>query len=238
MKRQRTSDDIVPYVPFRRNGRRKYQFKLYKAPKRAQLTVYPFKRQVQVTIGVQQSTGWAGAGFDLCIAPSLVNSTFFINGTASFAPAMPNVAEFTGLFDQYRIKKIDVRIIFSHNSSGVGNAAIVLPVVHCYNDYNDTSSKSLTTVQEYPDVKTFQLGKEKEIRWSWTLRVRSDVLTNTGISSSSAMNIPSSWIDTSTNNIEHLGARVYLNNIGRTTAADLGTCLFLVDYYLEFKFVR
>jgi len=217
----------------------KYKYKLYKTPKRStRVSVYPFKRQIQQTLGVQQATGWAAGGFDCAISISLAQATFFLNGTATFGPTMPNVAEFTNLFDQYRIKRVNVRIIFSNNDSGVATPATTLPVVHCYNDYNDTAAKNLAAVQEYPDIKTFQLGKEKDIRWSFVPRVRSDVLTNSGISSSSAMNIPSPWIDTSSNNIEHLGARIFLNNIGRTTAADLGTCLFLIDYFLEFKFCK
>lgn len=236
LKRARTnSTDRANNVQIRRQQR--YKYRLYKTPKK-QLTVYPFKRQIQQTLGVQQSTGWAGGGYDLAISLSLAQATFFTNGTAAFGPTMPNVAEFTSLFDMYRIKKCDIRIMFSNNDSGVGTPATVLPVVHCYNDYNDTSAKTLAAVQEYPDIRTFQLGKERDIKWSFTPRVRSDVLTNSGISSSSAMNIPSPWIDCSSNNIEHLGARVFMNTLGRTGVADLGSCLFLVDMYLEFKFVR
>lgn len=215
-----------------------YRFRLYKSPKYRGPTVYPFKRQIQQTLTLNQSTGWAGGGNDVCISFSLTQATFFVNGAAAFGPSLPNVTEFTGLFDQYRIKKVNIRLIFSNNESGVNAPSTVLPVVHCYNDYNDTTTKALATVQEYPEMKTFQLGTNRDIRWSCVPHCRADVLTNSGALSSSAMNVTSPWIDTSSANIEHLGARFFFNNLGRNTAVDIGSVLILVDYFMEFKFVK
>lgn len=227
------------YMPRRSSPSTTYSArKLYPIYRSVATNIYPFKRQIQQTLAVQQSTGWAGGGYDCAISFSLVQATFFINGSASFGPLLPNSSEFTVLFDQYRIRKVDIRLIFSNNDSNVSTPNATLPVVHCYNDYNDTLGKTLSNVQEYPAMQTYQLGKERDIRWSLTPHVRSDVLTNTGLTSASAMNITSPWIDTSSNNIEHLGTRIYLNTLGRTSAADLGSVLFLIDYHLEFKFVR
>lgn len=235
LKRQRTLErpDLKNVSP-----RYKSKYRLYKSPKYRGPTIYPFKRQVQQTLTINQATGWGGGGFDCGISFSLAQATVFIAGSAYSGPGVPNFGEFTGLFDQYRIKKVNIRLIFSNNESGVNAPNTVLPIVHCFNDYNDTLSKSLSDVQQYPDMKTYQLGTNKDIRWSCVPHCRADVLTNTGALSSSSMNMTSPWIDCTSSTIEHLGARFYMNNLGRNTNVDVGSVLVLMDFFMEFKFVK
>lgn len=233
-KRQRSSS----YGPSSTSRYAPRKMRLYRAPRTRAPAVYQFKRQIQQSTSLNLSSGIFGAGFDVNIVPSLGACEFRINGTAIFGPSLPNVAEFTSLFDQYRIKKVGVRVIFSQNNSDVDTAATCLPLMHQMNDYNDLNNKSLSDYQEYPELKTYQLGQDKYIAWSFVPHVRGDVLTTSGVVSSSAHNIPCPWIDTSSTNIQMLGTRMYFNNMGRNTNQDVGSVTWLVDYYLEFKFVR
>lgn len=201
-------------------------------------SIYPFRRQIQQSMLVNQSAGYFGAGFDMCIAPAFGSCDFRINGVLIFAASLPNATEFTALFDQYRIRKINVRVIFSQNSADVNTSTVSLPVVHQMNDYNSTGNMNLSEYQQHPELKTWQLGQDKDISWSFVPHVRGDLITQGGVLSSSANNMPCPWIDTSSTSIEMLGTRLYLNNLGQNTNVNIGAIMFLVDYYMEFKFVK
>lgn len=114
----------------------------------------------------------------------------------------------------------------------------MLPVVHICNDYNDSSSKTLADYQQYPDLKTYQLGNDTDISWSFVPSTRSDVLDQGGLLSTSAASAPLRWLDTASPNVLHYGTRVYLNNLGRNTNVDIGTVLLMVSYDIECKMVR
>ena len=73
-------------------------------------------------------------------------------------------------------KKINVRVIFSNNESGTSSPTVVLPVVHQCNDYNSLGQLLLADYQQYPDLKTHQLGKDYNISWAFVPHVRGDVL--------------------------------------------------------------
>lgn len=201
-------------------------------------SVYTFKRQIQIGMTVNQSLGWFSQGFDMNIVPSLGSCDFRINGVAIFIPTLPNATEFTNLFDQYKIRRVDVRVLFSQNSADPATPTLGLPVVHQMNDYNTTGAQTLAEYQQHPELKTWQLGQDRNIAWSFVPHVRGDLITQGGVVSSSCHNMPCPWIDTTTPAVEMLGTRIYLNNLGRNTNQDIGNALFLVDYYLEFKFVK
>lgn len=198
---------------------------------------YTFRRTLQQVLPVNLSVGFATGGYSLQIAPALSACNIFINGTLAYQPLLPNSGEFTSLFDQYRIDRINLQLFFSANDSNVTTPTSVLPMVHIANDYNDTNNTSLTDIQQYPEMRTYQLGLEKPVTWSFRPRVRLDVLTNTGITSSSAFST-TGWIDTSSPGIEHLGTKVYLNTMGRTTNLDIGNCVLMVSYDLSFRNVK
>ena len=81
------------------------KMRIYRAPRTYTPSVYRFKRQIQLPISVNQSTGFFASGYDLAIIPNLSTCDFRINGVLVFSPTLPNVTEFTNLFDQYRIKE-------------------------------------------------------------------------------------------------------------------------------------
>lgn len=200
--------------------------------------IYIFKRQIQQPVPINQTTGWIGGGFDMCIAPALATCDFRIDGTVIYSRACPNVTEFTALFDQYKILRCDCRIIFSANNADTSNVNHALLVVHIMNDYNSTGAQTLAEYQQHPELKTFQMGQDRQISWSFCPHVRGDLLTQGGTISSSCNNQICPWIDTTSTTIEMLGTRIYLNNMGRTSGADLGTVLFMVDYVMAYKFVK
>lgn len=173
------------------------------------------------------------------IAPSLAACDFYIGGSLTIAPNVPNASEFTNLFDLYRIKKITVEIFTSFTDNlAVSPGVISMPVVHIANDYNSTGSYALSDILQYPQMHTYQLGA-KPIKWSFYPHVRADVLTDITIpTSSSAMQEISPWLDTSSSNILHLGCMIYMNTMGYTSSTNIGTATMLIHYDFEFKNVK
>lgn len=208
-----------------------------RVPRLIKPALYKFRRTLQQGININLSTGFAAGGYALLISPALSSCSFFINATLAFQPVMPGLTEFTGLFDSYKISRVNLEIFFSNNDSVVTSPATVLPLVHIVNDYNDTNNFSLTDIQQYPNMQTFQMGKEKPIRWSLKPRMRLDALTDSGVLSSSAFNT-TGWLDTSSANIQHLGTKIFLNTLGRNGNTDVGSIVVIVTYDLEFRNVR
>lgn len=195
---------------------------------------YSFQRTIQQTLPMNQATGWGSTGsFALTLAPCLSSLDVFAGGTLLYQPVMPGLTDFTNLFDQYKVTSIRYELYYSCNDNQLPSTNS-LPMVHVVNDYNDTSGFTLGDIQQYPNMYTFQLGKEKPIVWYLQPRVRLDVLTNTGVTSSSAFNT-TGWIDTSSPSIQMLGTKIWLNTMGRTANVDIGNVVLIATYNIEFK---
>lgn len=212
------------------------KYKLYVSPK-LQEQIYKFSRHLSQNIALRADTGFSGVGFDMTLQPNLAFLDVTISGSTAFSPAVPNVSEFTALFDQYRIKKVSYELFFSLNNS---NSQQNWPnfLIHCVNDYNSNGSFALTDIEQMPEMRTYQAGTNHKVSWYCYPHARADVLTITGISSTSAWNVKSPWLDTTSTNVAHLGTRIYLNNQGRSTLGDIGTVTIQCTYDLEFKFVK
>lgn len=210
---------------------RKYKYRIQKP---IGSKIYQFRRTLQQLLPINLSTGWSGGGYALLISPALSSCSFYINNTLAYQPVMPAVSDFQNLFDNYRIRKVNIQLFFSNNESNVSSPNTALPVVHIANDYNDANNFGLTEIQQYPNMATYQLGLEKPIKWTLYPKVRLDALTDSGVTSSSAFNTQG-WLDTTSSNIMHLGTKMYLNTLGRTGNTDVGTVAVIVTYDMEFK---
>lgn len=203
--------------------------------------IYRFRRTLQQHIPINQFSGFNSVGTSLCIAPMLSACSFWINGALVYQPIMPGVAEFQSLFDVFKIRKVTYEIYFTNNESGVNAPNTVLPLLHIANDYNDVATAGLTEIQQYPSMCTYQLGKERRIKWSVYPRVRLD--TNQDPSGSvtgvSAFNT-TGYLDTnaSGSGVMHLGTKIVMNNLQRLTNIDIGSIVVLCTYDLEFKNVK
>ena len=58
---------------------------------------------------------------------------------------MPNVSEFTGLYDQYRIDYVECKFSFSNNNSSNSSPGSTLPIMYLVKDYDDSGAAGLLT---------------------------------------------------------------------------------------------
>jgi len=199
--------------------------------------VHRFRRATDAQFAISGAGGLSSLGFDLSMTFSLAQVGLYVAASTLATPAIPNAAEFVNLFDQYRIKRVKIEFFFSQNQSNVLTAPI--PCLHICNDYNSgTTSFSKSDLMQHPDMKTIQLKEGYPIVHYVYPHVRQDVLTTSGVTSTSAANYIAPWIDSTSNNVEHLGVRIFLDNLGRTSGGDVGTLYMKFSYDMDFKNVK
>lgn len=186
----------MPYYP-RKTYRRRRRYtrrprRMMRRPRRTlskrSLNVHHFKRTFTLTDVNSSSAG----------------NQFF--GYSFNLTQLPNFAEFTSLFDAYRINKILVKFVPNHNSSDVGVTAQNIPNFHSVLDYNDaTAPASLNQMYEYANWKmTRGTAIHKRIFRPTTL---DSVDTGSGAVSSSNPQWKQ-WINTGNANVNHYGLKV------------------------------
>ncbi len=199
--------------------------------------IHRFRRATDFQSAISGSGGLTSLGFDMSIVFSLAEVRLSVSASGLGFPAIPNAAEFVNLFDQYRIKRVKVEFFFTQNTSTT--LANPIPCLHICNDYNSgTTAFSKSDLMQHPDMKTIQLREGYPITHYVYPHVRQDVLTTSGVTSTSAANYQSPWIDTTSNNVEHLGVRVFIDNLGRTSGGDIGTLYMKFSYDMDFKNVK
>jgi len=181
---------------------------------------------------------------DLSITHALTATTMWINGFIVYQPVMPAFAEFTALFDHYRIDRVNITAFFSANRVSVGETPFVeqhsLPMLHIMNDYNSpTIVQTLSDYMQKPDCRHIQLGTGKTVRHSYVPRIRENAVLDSETGTATGVSKSGQWIDTNSSSISHTGCRLYLDNFGRFGVDDqVGTVQLLIEHEMSFKSVK
>lgn len=141
-----------------------------------------------------------------------------------------NIAEYTALFDQYRIKKVVVMFIPRATQVYWGNSSGDVPYVQTAIDYNDNSSAG-TTPSEYQSCVTTQMTTTF-VR-SFTPRFAAPVFN--GVTSAYVQGPTTGWLDTTYTSVPHYQLVV---SVGSTSLDNQFVYEVDVLYSLEFKTVR
>jgi len=163
---------------------------------------------------------------------------WFGSGPSSALVPLANAAEYTALFDSYRIKAIEITMYSSQNTNQ--STTQFLPNVGTCVDYDDASPIPWTEAAQYESFRVinFVVPNRKVIRCS---PVASLSVANTG-----GVFVPSSasrktWMDCAQNNIQYYGNKFCFDNPMQgpaTAAANEGWVTFHVRYTLEFRGTR
>lgn len=144
---------------------------------------------------------------------------------------IPNVTDFTNLYDQYMIKAVQVKFIprvseVSAGASAMGNLWIIL-------DYDDSVVPgSLNQMLQYQNVKRSQNNK---IHTRYLKPAIANEVFATGIAT--AYNAKKNvWLDATNDAVEHYGIKIWVDQLPAGSATiqyDVVT-----KFYLAFKNVR
>lgn len=184
---------------------------------------HSFTRTFLVDTAYSIPVGWIGGGF---------GRSFQLND-------LPNVSEFTSLFDQYRIKGISFKLVPKQGlaiQQGVvtagGNQAVMPKIYSCI-DYDDASAPgSIDEVLQYQNVK---ISRANQTHKRYFKPAIADELFNTGVTTAYGMR-KNTWIDCSYPSVEHYGIRFYIEpSTANTPRWDYD---LVCKFYLQFKYVR
>lgn len=131
--------------------------------------------------------------------------------TVFLLSALPNFAEFTALFDQYRIEKVSMTFVIDI-ADGSLNSTTKWPRLTIAPDYNNQSAPSSEdTLLQYPQCQVYQFSEfNREVTVHIKPKVAATVF-RTGITSAYTMQTPG-WLDVATSDVPHYGLRYFISN--------------------------
>lgn len=205
--------------------------------------VYPFERTVVHNCPLNLNSGWFTKGYGLSFAFSLSTLVVTYGDSAESAIAMPADSDFTNLFDQYRIDRVDMEIYYSatnHQAVSSATNTIVMSVINCVTDYDNRAVSSVNNLLEYPQCRSQQLGSNRPFRHTVTRPAANVSAEVEGSSTGVAMSKKSGWFDTAFPDVLHHGIKISYQDFGSGTpdySPDLtaGVAQFRFKVYYSFK---
>lgn len=143
-------------------------------------------------------------------------------------------ADFTSLFDQYKIKGVKVKIIPLSDSANANNNSF-LPTLYWRVDNDDGGFPTTEgSIREAQDVKTMRLNTPKSIYIPYP---KSAVDTNGTVSAYGS--VASRWINTTDSTAFHYGLKLWIKNADLRAQPTVITAFRIeVCYYLLFRGVQ
>lgn len=224
---------------------RKSIYRRYKVPS---TLIYPFERTTRIQFTLNNLTGFIGASSDRQIALSFgleQTGIWYVNAGISSDITNPGYTDFTNLFDQYRINRVELKFIWQANTSEYDpsnqtQSRSIAPLMHMATDYDDSGVFSLDQLLQYPNCRTIQLG---QINNAGPIHV----INNPGVVVESQTDLltplPSTmrrspWCDCAVPNVKHNGLKISWDSMGQDFDLVAGNLIIMVKYSLEFKNAR
>jgi len=195
---------------------------------------------VSQNVAINQLYGWNNGGFNMNLFFSLAQMSVFVNGASTFTPAVPDFSDFTALFDQYQIRGVELELYWSKNMAGEQTAAYSTPMLWSTLDYDDAANTSLSQLQQYPSVRTTNMGEDggKAFRQSFRPVPRLQVPDGSGGTGYAPVLDGNLWVDVANPSVGYYGIKFFLDTFGRSSNIDLGTIMICAKIEYAFKNVR
>lgn len=211
----------------------------------ANLRIYKYVRRTQLSIAMNQSTGWGGlSSYSLNWSFALDNTQGYINGIFTYNIPVPNYAEFASLYDYWRIGGVEMKIFYSANHASNAVPTLALPLFLIDNDYDDVDNgETVTTMAERQGTRYLQMGNTRPVKHCVKPAPVGPLQTTTsggsiGIVNSAGLTTSGTWLNSGAPGVRHNGIKIVWDSQGRTSNADVGTCTFVFDTMYEFKGYR
>jgi hypothetical protein len=92
---------------------------------------------------------------------SLAGMNIWMAGTYQGTINVPGTADFTTLYEQYRIDYIDIAFYFSNNQSSNNQPGLVMPIFGIVRDFDDSLATDMFALQQYSGYQTWQVGNQR-----------------------------------------------------------------------------
>jgi len=210
--------------------------------------VHTFRRAVEIPIDYTPSTGVniTGSGVvspNMAISFGLQNHTITIGATA-FQLAVPNYTQLTSLFDNWRIKNVVVRLMYSHTAAAeTYQTGLSAPIIRYVWDHTDDTVVPVTEILQMPGFKSYQFANGASTT-GFSTRGVPKALLGTGIELADGTTTggrpmaSSTWLETISPSIALNGLKIcFVNNLGTTTVTQ-GRFSLMIDTTYELKDVK
>lgn len=169
-----------------------------------------------------------------------VELTGNVNSTST---TIPNVTEFSSLFDEYRIDAVHIKAFYTNNVANTSAAPgtfqqIALPTGQFCIDYDDANAPaSNTELLQRPETKTRQWNTNGPLMFTIkNPRAAYTVNTSTGVNSVAK---GGGWMDMASINTNFYGFKIWLESFGSNVGTlEQGYFQFYFTYDLSMRGVR
>lgn len=205
---------------------------MYRVPRTTADKIYTFKRSNQQVAAFNAGSGGTFSSVGLEIAGYNSLNILMTNATVTNAvqnSAFAGSSDFSGLFDQYRIKKVVIKVIprvtaFDQNANA--STFLTFPTIMSAVDYDDITPELAPAMQQRNDCKIQLL--DKILTYSFKPRCQFTGIQS-ATSSATALAVGNPWIDINNGGAIYRGMKLFLLAYTAATA-DIYT-----DVYYEFK---
>lgn len=190
--------------------------------------------------GVQKFYVGGNNADNLQISFSLQQTIIYLGGVAQITSVCPDYAEFTSLFDQWCIDKVEVMLIPTYTNADISSTASrFLPnIVHCTDD-DDAASGSRLFLQQYGNAKYTQLLEGMKPLRVFRPKPALAVYQTGATFAYGEVSRGPKWIDVAYPTVPHYSLKMALDNAGTgATSATIAYLDVVVKYHYRFKTVR
>lgn len=173
---------------------------------------------------------------------SLQSMELNINGSTGGALANAgnlNFADYTALFDSYRIRKVQLQMVYNADSQSQ-TMTTGLPNLMMVNDYDDSQATTVASLLQYDSWKLVQMGSGANNSKYWTVVPRTQVAVETTAGSVTSISGGSkNWIDCATPNAKYFGVKGLVDTqVTGGALSNVGFVTFYVKVFVQFKNTR
>ena len=206
----------------------------------SQNRVHTFARKMSFTLALNNSNGWTQGA----TTSQSLQFNFALNGVTGYISAVPLAtaamvsADFTNLFDEYKITGIKMNLFTGFDTTTL-SAAPNLPVLHIVKDYDDvTALVSVAAAMQYQNCRSISMGASPPpggvsvfLRPKVQIQTYRTALT-TGYSPKAGQ-----WIDNEQVDVPHYGLKMWVDTMVGSNSA-LGSVVFVFTYYIKCRCVK
>lgn len=158
-------------------------------------------------------------------------------GTAFRLSDIKSVADWTNMYDAYRINKIVCEVEFMNNAAQASGQTGILPTLYMVYDQDSAGvPPGLTTIQGQQNVKRHCVGDKGKCRFSIAFRPRVQNIV-AAPSTQYAIAKPGQWLNCASTGINHFGLKFYITDLlvpGNSTQIETAI-KFQFTYFVSFR---
>lgn len=185
-----------------------------------QNTIYSFKRSCFVAAAFNVGATGSTCGVSVAVDGLAQVRAYTLNGAGAnntWTAAIPGASDFTGLFDQYKVKKFVIKIIPRINSMDQNASTTTFPsypMIFSSTDLDDVTAETQQTLTQRNDCQIKLLDKVL----SYTVYPRVSASSVYAATGNAVALLNNAWIDVTNNGAQYYGKKFAMQAYPGATA--------------------